>query len=190
MKKYLLVLLLFVIFLTGCSSNSFVGVWYFYRDDVLLSVEFHEDMTCETYVDAKMDEGTCTYSYDDRVLTVKREGENDISIIYEFGDDYLLFKNVNVYLYKSIKEARENKSGSDTVKLSEKVTIPDVSGFSVIEAENVLERAGFVVSDKTLKEASDEFDYGTVIKTSPEAGLKVGKGSTITLIVSSGSKIE
>jgi len=69
------------------------------------------------------------------------------------------------------------------------ITVPDVSGLSVVDAEDLLIQKGFTVADETEKVASEEFDAGEVIKTSPRKGSTRKKGTKITLYESIGSEI-
>jgi serine/threonine-protein kinase len=62
--------------------------------------------------------------------------------------------------------------------------VPDVSGKSVAEASNILGQAGFAVTQRD--QPSDTVDAGRVISTDPAAGTTQPKGTTITLVVSSG----
>jgi len=64
------------------------------------------------------------------------------------------------------------------------VTVPNVVGQDAGSAGNILGQAGFKVSTKT--QASDTVQAGLVISTNPPAGAKAAKGSTVTMIVSSG----
>jgi serine/threonine-protein kinase len=66
-----------------------------------------------------------------------------------------------------------------------KVPVPDVHGKSVAEAASVLGQAGLNGS-KTQSEASDTVPKDQVIRTDPAAGTQVEKGSSVTIIVSSG----
>ena len=66
------------------------------------------------------------------------------------------------------------------------VLIPDVSNKTVIEAENILKKAGFEVVTETKSITSDTIEEGNVVKTSPQTGRTVKKGSSITLYVSIG----
>jgi serine/threonine-protein kinase len=80
------------------------------------------------------------------------------------------------------------KDASITLTVSNgkpKVAVPDVSGRSVAEASNVLGQQGFTVS-KTQSEASDTVPKDQVIRTDPPAGTQADKGSSVTIIVSSG----
>ena len=66
----------------------------------------------------------------------------------------------------------------------ERVKVPDVKGKDAAAAANDLGRAG--LETKTVREASDTVEEGKVIRTEPPAGTEVEKGSTVTLVVSSG----
>lgn len=69
------------------------------------------------------------------------------------------------------------------------VKIPDVSNMTVIEAEEKLKEIGFEVALETVKEENEEIEKGKIIKTSPQAGRTIKKGSTITLYESLGAEI-
>ena len=66
-------------------------------------------------------------------------------------------------------------------------TVPDVTGLTVKEATNVLEKAGLKVSDNVKSDYTDEVKKGLVSKTSPKARKTVKKGAVITLYKSKGS---
>jgi beta-lactam-binding protein with PASTA domain len=68
------------------------------------------------------------------------------------------------------------------------VTVPDVAGKDVETATRALENKKFIVSSNTEQRASSEVDKGLVIETTPPAGEKIDKGSTVTLVVSDGPK--
>ena len=68
------------------------------------------------------------------------------------------------------------------------VKIPDVVGLTVVEAEEKLKDAGFEVSLETVKESSDKIEKGDVIKTNPQVGRTIKKGSVITLYESLGDQ--
>lgn len=65
------------------------------------------------------------------------------------------------------------------------VTVPDVTGKDADAAETPLEKIGFVV--ETTERASDTVNEGLVISQSPREQASVKKGSTVDLIVSTGS---
>ena len=68
------------------------------------------------------------------------------------------------------------------------VTVPDVSGLTVVQAEKKLKKAGFEVAIETIKEESSEVEKGKVIKTKPIAERTIKKGSTITIYESLGEE--
>ncbi len=66
------------------------------------------------------------------------------------------------------------------------VAVPDVTGKSISDAIKILQDAGFKVGDEQKEQSSNDIEEGHIIKTSPEAGIKRTKKSTITLYVSLG----
>ena len=69
---------------------------------------------------------------------------------------------------------------------NEQVKIPDVSDMTVSEAEEELEKAGFIVEIETEKIESNDIEEGRVVKTSPAINRTVKKGTKITLYESVG----
>jgi len=65
------------------------------------------------------------------------------------------------------------------------VAIPDVSGLSPKEARQRLEDQGLVVT--LINKASDTVPKGSVIRTDPAAGTEISVGSTVKILVSSGT---
>lgn len=71
------------------------------------------------------------------------------------------------------------------------VKVPDVSKMTVEKAKEKLEDVGLEVTSKDVKQANDKVKKGRVIKTSPEKGRSVKKGTKIQLYVSTGTnKVE
>jgi serine/threonine-protein kinase len=66
----------------------------------------------------------------------------------------------------------------------ERVAVPNVAGREQSEAANVLGQAGFGTA--TQLETSETVPNGRVIRTDPPASTPTPKGSTVTLVVSSG----
>ncbi len=64
--------------------------------------------------------------------------------------------------------------------------VPDVTGDEVDAAANELGQAGF--KTRTTREPSSTVGEGKVIRTDPPAGERAEEGSTVTMIVSSGSE--
>ena len=68
------------------------------------------------------------------------------------------------------------------------VTVPNVAGLSVVDAQAKLKEAGFEVNITTKKEQSD-IEKGKVIKTEPQEGWSIKKGSVITIYESLGKEV-
>ena len=66
------------------------------------------------------------------------------------------------------------------------VVIPNVSGMTVIEAEQALQKLGFEVATKIETVGDEEIEKGLVVKTSPSIGRTVKKGTEIILYESIG----
>ena len=64
--------------------------------------------------------------------------------------------------------------------------VPDVSGYTVSEAIDALQNAGFIVSDEQREESSETIEEGLVTKTSPAAGSIRKEGTEIILYISLG----
>lgn len=69
------------------------------------------------------------------------------------------------------------------------IKVPDVSGLTVEDAEEMLLQKGFTVKAKTEKVASEKYESGEVVKTEPAAGRSIKKGKEITLYESTGSAV-
>ncbi|RAX19107.1 MULTISPECIES: Stk1 family PASTA domain-containing Ser/Thr kinase [unclassified Actinomyces] len=65
------------------------------------------------------------------------------------------------------------------------VSVPDVSGQSQADARTAITNAGLSVGDVTTED-STEVASGAVIRTDPVAGTSVERGSSVSLVVSSG----
>jgi len=66
----------------------------------------------------------------------------------------------------------------------QQVAVPQVVGLTVSSARGRLSKAGLQASER--EENSDTVEQGRVISVSPPEGQKVDKGSSVTLVVSSG----
>jgi eukaryotic-like serine/threonine-protein kinase len=66
----------------------------------------------------------------------------------------------------------------------ETVTVPDVEGRTVNQAQNALLEAGLRV--RIREEASDDVAANRVISQNPEAGISVAQGTQVTITVSTG----
>lgn len=68
------------------------------------------------------------------------------------------------------------------------IVVPNVANLSIIDAEKVLKDSGFEIASENKLEASSTVKEGIVIGTDPISGVSRKKGTTITLIVSSGEE--
>ena len=66
------------------------------------------------------------------------------------------------------------------------VVVPDVSKMTVAEAEKTLHKLGFEVAKEIEYIGDDEIEKGLVVKTSPNIGREIKKGSEIKLYESTG----
>ena len=66
------------------------------------------------------------------------------------------------------------------------VVVPSVAGLSASQAQRKLRNAGFTV--RTRKQSSDTVPSGDSVETLPPEGTPVDRGSTVTLVVSSGKE--
>ena len=71
-------------------------------------------------------------------------------------------------------------------KTEKEILIPDVSGLSIVDAEEKLKKEGLEVNVDYEEENSSTIAEGYVIKTTPQSGRSVTKYTKITLVVSSG----
>ena len=181
MKKLLLFVLVIFIF-TGCgSSNKFVGTWYAVDGDELSIVVFKSDGTCT--IEEAGQKVNCKYSYDDKNIKIESEYPT-IEEEYSFGDGYFVMGKFR--MYSDLETAKKNINEVEVIEREDPIVIPDVSGFSVYQAELMLTNLGFVVDDETEKEYSNVYEKGKVIGTSPAAGRSRVKGTRITIIESLG----
>lgn len=67
------------------------------------------------------------------------------------------------------------------------IEIPDVSGMTVVKAENELKKLGFDVATETKEIASSKVKKGNVVETNPSIGRTIKKGTKITLVISTGT---
>lgn len=66
------------------------------------------------------------------------------------------------------------------------IKVPDVSGLTVVDAENKLKKLGFTIADETKQISSPDIIEGNVAKTAPQAGSTRKKGAEITIYISTG----
>jgi len=69
---------------------------------------------------------------------------------------------------------------------NKEITVPNVSNMTVAQAERTLKELGFIINEQVEEQNSETIEEGYVIKTNPQEGVSRKKGTTITLIISSG----
>ncbi len=69
------------------------------------------------------------------------------------------------------------------------VKVPDVTGMSIVDAEEKLKEEGFEVDLEIEQVVSSEIEKGKIVKTEPQADRTVKEGSLITLYESLGQEI-
>ena len=68
------------------------------------------------------------------------------------------------------------------------IVIPDVSNLSIVDAEKTLKDLGFEIATENKNQPSSTIKEDLVIETIPMKGLSRKKGTTITLVISSGEE--
>lgn len=68
------------------------------------------------------------------------------------------------------------------------IVVPNVSNMSIVDAEKTLKDLGFTISVETETAPSDTVKEGLVIDTKPTNGVTRKRGTSITLIISSGEE--
>ena len=113
---------------------------------------------------------------------VKRAGLTAV-IKYGTSDTYA----DGIVMDSSVPEGERIEAGTEltlTVARTEKVQVPDVTGYKQSEAEKVLTEAGLVPVVSQIY--SDETDKGYVESQDPEEGKEAAAGSSVTINVSMG----
>lgn len=73
-------------------------------------------------------------------------------------------------------------------KQPDKVSVPSIVGRYVSDAASTLAASNLSDGGASAEEYSDEYDEGMIIRQSPEAGTKVNEGTSVSYVVSKGSK--
>lgn len=73
-------------------------------------------------------------------------------------------------------------------KQPDKVSVPSIVGTYVSDAASTLAASNLSDGGASAEEYSDEYDEGMIIRQSPEAGTKVNEGTSVSYVVSKGSK--
>ncbi len=161
--------------------------------------EMHEDLkTCMN--DERIQEAKIVFKYpennfDDtkvtKMLETKKESEGEDPIAKQITKSDLKKQNKLLLILASIFTGLVVIITSFVILVpiitNEKVvSVPDVTNKTVQEAIQILQNAGFNVSDEQLEQSSDEIEEGHIIKTSPEVNTKRTLSTIITLYVSTG----
>ena len=115
-----------------------------------------------------------------------------LSVYLEFENSDSVSKDQVIRTYP---EAGSSVSEGDTITIyaSEgpeiiNVTVPDLRGYDLDTAISLIEEAGLVYNGKS-SEHSDSYDEGQVMDQSLSPQSTVTEGSTITLVISLGSRV-
>ena len=73
-------------------------------------------------------------------------------------------------------------------KQPDKVSVPSIVGMYVSDAASTLAASNLSDGGASAEEYSDEYDEGMIIRQSPEVGTKVNEGTSVSYVVSKGSK--
>ena len=73
-------------------------------------------------------------------------------------------------------------------KQPDKVSVPLIVGMYVSDAASTLAASNLSDGGASAEEYSDEYDEGMIIRQSPEVGTKVNEGTSVSYVVSKGSK--
>ena len=73
-------------------------------------------------------------------------------------------------------------------KQPDKVSVPSIVGTYVSDAASTLAASNLSDGGASAEEYSDEYDEGMIIRQSPEVGTKVNEGTSVSYVVSKGSK--
>ena len=121
------------------------------------------------------------------VLTLETEQSEDIQNVETENNDEPEIQNNNHDNNDEEKpqSVTTKKTETTTKPVSDKVTVPDLVGKYGSHAMSDLQDLGFKVD--VTDRSSDTVEIGYVISQSPSAGSKASKGSTVELVISTGS---
>ena len=110
----------------------------------------------------------------------------DLGLVVNVEETYSSKVEAGYVIEQSVKENEEIDAGeSITIKVSkgtEKVTVPDLTGKTEIEAKTAIKDAGLKLKTVVTTEDTTKED-GVVVKQSLEAGTEVEKNATITITI-------
>lgn len=147
------------------------------------TIKFTVARVVVTYPDFKNEEYTS-----EKVQTFCDENKITCTITEKTNDD----EKAGIVYYQSQTVGKKVVSGASLTvyiaKATEKIEIPNVKGETLANAKSILKAKGFTVSDTVSYEYNSVYQNGYVISTTPNIGTAQVSGTTITLIVSKGSK--
>ncbi len=161
------------------------------------SREMHDDLLT-VLDDDRLNEGKYRYQYP--------EHEENTKVIKKLEEE----KETEEKVAEKIEEVEDKKSKKVIIILSivfigilailitvslvipkitatKSVVVPDVKNMTVTKAEKTLQEKGFEVNTKIETIPDDNVKKNRVVKTEPEAGRSIKKGTTITIYKSTGT---
>lgn len=123
----------------------------------------------------------------DRATAEKALSDNDLvaNVSEQYSDNVAAGIVISQTVEAGTMVDKGSTVGIVVSKGQEKVGVPNVVGVDRNSAISVLEAAGFKVSEGA-SQYSDRVAAGYVISQSESAGVKLAKGSTVTIVVSNG----
>lgn len=180
------------IILTACAKNP--------KNRYDSVAEMHDDIKCSLdesrsevkrvvykYAEQDLDETKILPKIDKNILDNKvekpkkkdKEGVEKTNLVLiilgSIAAGLILFFTLFIIFYPKLTE-------------KENVRVPDVSGLSVVEAEEILRDNNLTVVVELIYENHSEIDEGLVIRTNPYANRTVKEETEITIIVSTGAR--
>ncbi len=125
--------------------------------------------------------GFVNLNYEEQILGKDKYSGYLFEFEYEYNADY----DLGVVLKQSPEKGEKIKEGQRiilTINSNKTAIVTDVYGQSYISAKQVLESAGFTVTEELVYDTSVE--EGSVISTLPERGDEAEIGSTVTIRIS------
>ena len=145
------------------------------KEEVEETEEVDEDIELTPKKEKELDDTTSTDLLDEK--EEKTEKKKKIAIIV-LGAVFGVLLLVMIIIFFVVPKLTTSKN----------VVVPNCKGKKVSVCEKALQKAGFEVNSTIKSVASDKVDKNLVVKTNPEAGRSIKKGSKITIYKSSGDE--
>lgn len=149
-----------------------------------------EDPSAPTTDQANIDQGTVNIIPDTKGSSERQAAATLQNAGFRSRVEYISSTSVpeGTVIRSSPRAGQEEPTSTLVVLIvssgSETFTVDNVVGKSESAAVNTLTTSGF--SPEVVTESSATIAEGTVIRTDPAAGQKIGKGATVSVVVSSG----